>query len=406
MTNIPRVAVVGMGGFAQDHRSWAHELNQKGLIKHVAQVAPTFDHEDYATEIEALKRRDVIVHDTLRDMLAAQRKQIDLVTIPTGIHLHRPMTIACLEAGCHVLVEKPASGSIQDTNAMIEAMEKSDMHVTVGYQHMYREDVTQLKEWICAGRFGAIRRLKAFGSWPRTVEYYSRTNWAGKFAINDQWVLDSPHQNAMAHAINLLCYLSCDRPHEAITPKSIQAELYRANDLCTADTVSLRMQSEEGVELFFAASHCTDEQLETVFVIEAEKATIFYNYSGGGTIEWHNSVKEAVPVSVSMATDVLKEAAALSVGELNITPAPLAMAKAQSLCTCGTYESSRIHELPHNMITTDCQDSVVIFGMKEAVLEAFKEAALFSELSLPWAKPGNEINLQGYDYYPSYLLPE
>ena len=279
---VPRVAVVGMGGFAADHRSWARELDAKGAVRQVAQVAPAFDRRPFAADIAALRERGVAVYDSLRQMLAAQRREIDLVTIPTGIHLHRPMTVVCLEAGCHVLVEKPASGSIQDTDAMIRAEEQSGPQVTVGYQHLYREDVAKLKEWVCAGRFGAVRRVKAFGSWPRSLQYYGRNEWAGRYGLGDRWVLDAPHQNAMAHAVNLMCYLGCQRPRQSLTPESIRAELYRGNAIHSADSVSLRMRSAEGAEVFFAASHCTDEQLATVFVLEAEKATVALEYEGGG----------------------------------------------------------------------------------------------------------------------------
>ena len=262
------------------------------------------------------------MYDSLRQMLAEQRREIDLVTIPTGIHLHRPMTVACLEAGCHVLVEKPASGSIQDTDAMIRAEEQSGPQVTVGYQHLYREDVALLKEWICAGRFGAVRRVKAFGSWPRSLEYYGRNEWAGRYGLGDRWVLDAPHQNAMAHAVNLMCYLGCQRPRQSLTPESIRAELYRGNAILGADSVSLRMRSAEGAEVFFAASHCTDEQLATVFVLEAEQATVTLEYEGGGEIEWSGGGREPLPGPEAGATDVLGKGGRHGHGPARPAPLP------------------------------------------------------------------------------------
>ncbi len=397
---VPRVAVVGMGGFAADHRSWARELDGKGAVRQVAQVAPPFDHRPFAADIAALRQRGVAVYNSLRQMLAAQRHEIDLVTIPTGIHLHRPMTVACLEAGCNVLVEKPASGSIQDTDAMVRTAGQSGLQVTVGYQHLYRDDVARLKEWICAGRFGAVRRVKAFGSWPRSLEYYGRNEWAGHFGVGDRWVLDAPHQNAMAHAVNLMCYLGCERPRQSLTPESIRAELYRCNAIHSADSVSLRMQSVEGAEVLFAASHCTDELLDTVFVLEAEKATITLEYEGGGAIEWSGGGREPLPVPEAAVTDVLEKAAALAIGGLDLPPCPLAVARAQTLCTCGSFESSAVHALPGHQLR---EGTVVFPGMKEAVLQAFAEAALFSELSLPWARAGDEVDLRGYGYYPAHL---
>ena len=66
-----------------------------------------------------MKRRGVRIFTSLREMLAQAREELDLVCIPTGIPLHRPMAIAALEADCNVLVEKPSAGCIQDVDAML-----------------------------------------------------------------------------------------------------------------------------------------------------------------------------------------------------------------------------------------------------------------------------------------------
>ena len=114
-----RIAIVGMGGFA---RTYLRDIEQvEGLGRHVAQVAIEADQRNFSTEVQALADKGVRVFASLRQMLAACRNEIDLLCIPTGIPLHRVMTVAGLEADCHVLVEKPAPGSIQDVDAMLAA---------------------------------------------------------------------------------------------------------------------------------------------------------------------------------------------------------------------------------------------------------------------------------------------
>ena len=48
---------------------------------------------------------------------------------------------------------------------------------------------------------------------------------------------------------------------------------------------------------------------------------------------------------------------------------------------------------------------VVASGMTELVMEAYEKASLFSELAVPWAKPGEAIDLEGYEYFPTFRRP-
>ena len=128
------IAIVGMGGFA---RSYLRDIEKvAGYGRHVAQVAIAADQQIFAAEVAALVAKGVEIVPSLRAMLAACRDEIDLVCIPTGIPLHRPMTEAALEAGCHVLVEKPAAGSIQDVEAMRAAQARTGQMCAVGFQHL------------------------------------------------------------------------------------------------------------------------------------------------------------------------------------------------------------------------------------------------------------------------------
>jgi len=402
---VPSVAVVGMSGFAVYHRRAVADLAAEGAIRHVAQVVPPMDEKTHGEEAESLRRSGVQLYPSLRELLAAQREHVDLITIPTGIGLHRPMTVAALEAGCNVLVEKPAAGCIQDIDAMIAARDRSGRHCAVGYQYNCLEPIKQLKNWICAGRFGAIRRIRGFGCWPRDRAYYTRNRWAGCLAIDDTWLLDSPHNNALAHAVNLMCYLGCDRPLEPLALTSVQAELYRAHPIESADTAVLRAQSKEEVEIFFAVSHCTDRNIDPAFEIEAESARLKLTLDGNTTITWSDGSTEEL-AGADPTNGALRDMANVLTGDQAGTACSLEIARAQTLCVCGTFESSPVHDLPHDLVQRDPDAGThVMPGMTEVILAAFEQDALPSEMDLPWARTGDEISLIDYDYFPTYRKP-
>lgn len=402
MTDPPAFAIVGMGGFAKTHLNYVRRAEETGLGRHVAQVAIPSDQERYVAEVSDLKARGISIYASLREMLASARDRIDVTCIPTGIPLHRPMTVAALEAGTHVLVEKPAAGCIQDVDAMLRARDHSGKHCAVGYQHLYRPDTQRIKAWVCQGRLGKLRRIRSFGCWPRGRAYYTRNGWAGRLSVEDTWALDSPHNNALAHAVNAMCYLACSRPGESAAPVSIQAELYRANPIASADTAALRATTDEGVETFFAVSHCTDQTLHPVTLIEGELGRVEWAYHGETKVRWSDGPEqtfERPEASPRVAEDV----AEVLLGRKAALSCPLDVARAQTLCVCGTFESSDIHDLPPDLRVENPETGVTsVRGMTEAVVHAWENAALFSELGLLWARPGERVSLEGYRYFPTF----
>jgi len=59
-----------------------------------------------------------------------------------------------MEAGAHVLCEKPASGSIQEALLMERAAEHEGKHFAIGYQWSFSESVRQLRSEISRGNYG------------------------------------------------------------------------------------------------------------------------------------------------------------------------------------------------------------------------------------------------------------
>jgi len=87
--------------------------------------------------------------------LVAQ-KDVDVVAVCTPNYLHAPVTIAALNAGKHVFVEKPMAYDVKAAKEMIAARDKSGKLVQIGVCQRFRGDAQVLKSHIENGELGRI----------------------------------------------------------------------------------------------------------------------------------------------------------------------------------------------------------------------------------------------------------
>lgn len=87
---------------------------------------------------------------------------IDAVSIAVPNNLHAPIVIAALEAGKHVLIEKPLARNAEEGERMVAAAEKAGKHLGIVFQRRARHDIQILKEEIAAGKLGNIYYAKAW----------------------------------------------------------------------------------------------------------------------------------------------------------------------------------------------------------------------------------------------------
>ncbi|MBO1910878.1 Gfo/Idh/MocA family oxidoreductase, partial [Microvirga sp. 3-52] len=93
------------------------------------------------------------------DLLA--NKEIDAISICTWNNTHAEIAIAALEAGKHVLVEKPLSMTVEEAFAVEEAVEKSGKILQVGFVRRHGDNTKLLKQFIDQGELGEIYYAKA-----------------------------------------------------------------------------------------------------------------------------------------------------------------------------------------------------------------------------------------------------
>ena len=102
-----------------------------------------------------------------RDMIASERADVAYVCTPNNAHCD--ITVAALNAGMHVLCEKPMAASSADAKKMLDAAAFSGKKLTIGYQNRFRQDSQLLYQACRNGDLGDIYFAKAHAVRRRAV---------------------------------------------------------------------------------------------------------------------------------------------------------------------------------------------------------------------------------------------
>ncbi|MFN8472403.1 MAG: Gfo/Idh/MocA family oxidoreductase [Anaerolineae bacterium] len=192
-----RVAVIGAGFVATKGHLPALARNPDTQIvalvdvnaARAAEVARTFD-----------------IPATYSDYVVMLREVApDLVIVGTPNLYHAPVSVDALNAGAHVLCEKPMALTVADAQAMAEAARRNNRLLTIGVHNRFRPEAEFLKHIIDDGQLGRVyyakvtlfrrRGIPGFGSW------FTNRDMAGAGALFDigvhmvdlaVWLMGSP----------------------------------------------------------------------------------------------------------------------------------------------------------------------------------------------------------------------
>ena len=162
-----RIGLVGVGAAAQ--------INHIPALKRMegVEITALCDRDPEKAARVAQKFGIPRAHQRFDDLLADE--EIDAVDLCTPNYLHSPMATAALEAGKHVLCERPLARSADEAAAMVKAAKKADRVLMCAVQHRFRPDAMLLKKFVEKGDLGEIFFAKA--GWLR-----QRTEWD-----SDEW---------------------------------------------------------------------------------------------------------------------------------------------------------------------------------------------------------------------------
>ena len=125
---------------------------------------------------------------------------IDAVSIAVPNHLHMPVAIAALEAGKHVLIEKPLARSAEEGEQMIAAAQKAERILAIAFNRRYRDDVMLVHDHVAAGGFGRVYFAETF--WMRRAGI---PGW-GSWFTNKELAGGGPLIDLGVHVLDMTLY--------------------------------------------------------------------------------------------------------------------------------------------------------------------------------------------------------
>lgn len=146
-----RIAFAGTGLIARVH-AWAAQklpnVKIEAVVNHRSESMAAF-----AAEFKIARQ-----YRTVKDLL--KNGGIDTLIVCTPNFLHAPQSIAALEAGVHVLVEKPMAMNSAEAEAMVTAGERSGAFLMVGHVWRFDPEVIWLREKVISDHLGQIVRTQ------------------------------------------------------------------------------------------------------------------------------------------------------------------------------------------------------------------------------------------------------
>lgn len=175
-----RLAIVGTGYIAKIHAQAAQQmyLDLAAVVNHREPSMRRF------ADQFAIERH----YTALDDLIAAGG--VDAISINSPNYLHAPQTIHALEAGIHVMVEKPMATNADEAEQMLRASEQSGAKLMVAHCWRFDEEVRWVKQQLDNGLIGDIVRTKGCGvhtHWGPSG-WFTQAQYAGGGALVDMGI--------------------------------------------------------------------------------------------------------------------------------------------------------------------------------------------------------------------------
>jgi Predicted dehydrogenases and related proteins len=169
-----------------------------------------------------------------RQMLAEMKPDVAVILTPP--FLHASMTVNCLNAGCHVLVEKPMAIQVSEADRMIEAARQNKRVLGVVFQQRFRPEISAAHKLLQKGELGKVQRVELTAVWTRPNSYYKTASWRATWAGEGGGILT----NQASHNLDLLCYLLGSPRHVIAWTR------HTLHQIETEDTVHAMLEWSDG----------------------------------------------------------------------------------------------------------------------------------------------------------------
>ncbi|MEC0177710.1 Gfo/Idh/MocA family oxidoreductase [Paenibacillus favisporus] len=250
-----KVAIIGTGAISSAHIEGYLQLKDRCQIVALCDLYP----EKAESKREQYGLDAVIVKD-YKELLD---QEIDLVSVCMPPFEHAPVTIDFLNAGSHVIVEKPMASSLDECDAMIKAAEQSGKVLSVIAQNRFRNPIMKLKHIVDSGLAGRILHAQVDSHWWRGHCYYDLW-WRGTWEKEG----GGPTLNHAVHHIDALLWMLGQ-------PSELQAYMSNvAHDNAEVEDLSIAILKYPNGSLGQITSSVVHHGEEQQFIFQGEHARI------------------------------------------------------------------------------------------------------------------------------------
>jgi len=117
-------------------------------------------------------------YSNMSEMLSKEHP--DIVDVCTPPSVHAPVAVEAMEAGCHVLLEKPMASSLADCDKMIEAAKKNNVKLSVVHNQRFYPPFLKAEELVKNGAIGELTGMKITSLTPREEYLVHEKHWIHK----------------------------------------------------------------------------------------------------------------------------------------------------------------------------------------------------------------------------------
>jgi len=148
------VALIGSG--------WIQDFHARGVLEYPdAQLVAVANHREESAR--ALAERYSIPHVTTDWPSLTEDDTVQAAVIATPNALHAEQAMAFLDAGKHVLVEKPMAVSVEECDAMIDASHRGSASLMVAHCWRFHPEVIAMRDRIASGELGEVVKTRGYG---------------------------------------------------------------------------------------------------------------------------------------------------------------------------------------------------------------------------------------------------
>src|SRR5690606_20992847 len=165
------VGIIGLGGIGTIHARALADLSERTRLVAYSGGGPDAAAAAGWPDAVPVSARDVVGHD-----------RVGVVAICSPTETHASLALAELEAGRHVVVEKPLAVTVADAEAVARLAEERGLMVSMVSQRRFEPEHLHLKRLLDAGELGELRLAATEVHWYRDDAYYASAPWRTSMA--------------------------------------------------------------------------------------------------------------------------------------------------------------------------------------------------------------------------------